>query len=168
MQQIKITKSRSGQYDLLLMLHRPTRALSQRNGYTNLRWPHGPDPEHAPHTVRGLWTPTRSSTCSHSNPISSPVCATRMPSRFLRRSISWLDAVLVISGSAAQSCGGTPKFITKGHYILAMISLKFRVQITKLQGDVPEALKHRKVISLVRLVICTDHAKLGAAERTPE
>jgi hypothetical protein len=44
-----------------------------------------------------------------------------------------------------------------------MISLKFRAQITILQGDVPEALKHG--ISLVRLVICTDHAKLVAVER---
>jgi hypothetical protein len=58
---------------------------------------------------------------------------------------------------------GTPKFITEVHYILATISLKFRAQITKFQGDVPEALKHG--ISLVRLAICTDHAKLAAAER---
>ncbi len=65
--------------------------------YTNLRWPHEPDPEDAPHTVRGLWTPTTSSTCSHNNSISSPVCATRMSLRFLRRAISWLDALLVIS-----------------------------------------------------------------------
>ena len=57
----------------------------------------------------------------------------------------------------------TPKFIIKGHYILATISLKFRAQITKLQGDVSEALKHG--ISLVRLAICTDHVKLVAAER---
>jgi hypothetical protein len=61
---------------------------------------------------------------------------------------------------------GTPKFITEVHYILATISLKFRARITKFQGDVPEALEHG--ISLVRLVICTDHAKLAAAERISE
>jgi hypothetical protein len=32
---------------------------------------------------------------------------------------------------------GTPKFTTETHYILATISLKFRAQITKFQGDVP-------------------------------
>jgi hypothetical protein len=32
---------------------------------------------------------------------------------------------------------GTPKFTTEVHYILATISLKFRAQITKFQGDVP-------------------------------
>jgi hypothetical protein len=32
---------------------------------------------------------------------------------------------------------GTPKFTTEAHYILANISLKFRAQITKFQGDVP-------------------------------
>jgi hypothetical protein len=58
---------------------------------------------------------------------------------------------------------GTPKFLTEAHYILATISLKFRARITKFQGDVPKALNHG--ISLVRLVICTDHVKLAAAER---
>jgi hypothetical protein len=56
--------------------------------------------------------------------------------------------------------------ITEAHYILATISLKFRARIIKFQGDVPEALKHG--ISLVRLVICTDHVKLAAAERIME
>jgi hypothetical protein len=32
--------------------------------------------------------------------------------------------------------------ITIYHYILATVSLKVRAQITKLQGDVPKALKH--------------------------
>ena len=54
-------------------------------------------------------------------------------------------------------------FITEVHYILATISLKFRARITKFQGDIPKTLKHG--ISLDRLVICTDHAKLSAAER---
>jgi hypothetical protein len=54
--------------------------------------------------------------------------------------------------------------ITEAHYILATTSLKFRARITKFQGDVPEALNHG--ISLVRLVICTDHVQLAAAERT--
>jgi hypothetical protein len=53
--------------------------------------------------------------------------------------------------------------ITEAHYILATISLKFRAQITKFQGDVPEALKHD--ISLVRLIVCTNHVKLAAAQR---
>jgi hypothetical protein len=53
--------------------------------------------------------------------------------------------------------------ITEARYISATISLKFRARVTKFQGDVPEALK--RGISLVRLVICTDHVKLTAAER---
>ena len=53
--------------------------------------------------------------------------------------------------------------ITEAHSILATVSLKLRARITKLQGDVPEALKHG--ISLVRLIICTNHVKLAAAER---
>jgi hypothetical protein len=53
--------------------------------------------------------------------------------------------------------------ITEAHYILATISLKIRARITKFQGDVPEALK--RGISLVRLVMCTDHVNLTAAER---
>ena len=53
--------------------------------------------------------------------------------------------------------------ITEAHYILATISLKFRARITKFQGDVPEALKHD--ISLVRLIVCTDHVNLAAAQR---
>jgi hypothetical protein len=57
----------------------------------------------------------------------------------------------------------TKDLITEAHYILATLSLKFRARITKFQGDVPEALKHG--ISLVGLVICTDHVKLAAAER---
>jgi len=51
--------------------------------------------------------------------------------------------------------------ITEAHYILATISLKFRARITKFQGDIPEALK--RGISLVRLVMCTDHVKLTSS-----
>jgi hypothetical protein len=58
---------------------------------------------------------------------------------------------------------GTPKFITKAHYILATISLKFRARITKVQRDVPKALKHG--ISLVRLAHARTMAHLAAAER---
>jgi hypothetical protein len=53
--------------------------------------------------------------------------------------------------------------VTKVHYILATTSLKFRARITKFQGDVPEVLKYG--ISLVRLILCTDHVKLAAAKR---
>jgi hypothetical protein len=53
--------------------------------------------------------------------------------------------------------------ITEAHYLLTTVSLKYRARITKFQGDVPEALKDG--ISLVRLAMCTDHAKLAAVER---
>ena len=64
-----------------------------------------------------------------------------LENQYLKRDIQkWAtirSAAASFTWSVHLTKQGTPKFTTEAHYILATISLKFRAQITKFQGDVP-------------------------------